>query len=309
MKRLLLKYGVVGLVCLVVAVECILRWGVGLGDPPLARLDPLTEYELVPSATYRRWGNTITINAHGMRAAEHPDVPAANERHLILVGDSVIYGGHFLDQTETISAQLDQILGQEERFAECTIRVLPISASSWGPVNQTAALQKYGTFGATAVGIVVSAHDLSDVPNTLPDILPYRTTASITAIGDAVQILLERFWLPTKSEGASQPFAVRAHLSLSALDRAADLLHSQSVSLILIYHPTMTERRGQVRTEREVFWDWSKTRSVPFVDLGSIPMVDTDYRDDIHPAATGARRIAQAIAPIMGANIVPCLGL
>eukprot|EP00172_Hildenbrandia_rubra_P004288 Plantae.Rhodophyta-Hildenbrandia_rubra.ctg83765.p2 GENE.Plantae.Rhodophyta-Hildenbrandia_rubra.ctg83765~~Plantae.Rhodophyta-Hildenbrandia_rubra.ctg83765.p2 ORF type:complete len:119 (-),score=6.39 Plantae.Rhodophyta-Hildenbrandia_rubra.ctg83765:4-360(-) len=116
------KYAIILFAVLVIAAEGVLRWGVGLGDPPLARLDPVTEYELVPYATYQRWGNTISINAHGMRTDAHPDLPEEGAQHLLLIGDSVVYGGHFLQQYEIISAHLQNLLAERSRFARCTLR-------------------------------------------------------------------------------------------------------------------------------------------------------------------------------------------
>lgn len=308
MRREMARYVVIGSAALFIAIECVLRWGIGFGDPPLARLDPSIEYELVPSATYRRWGNTIAINSYGMRAPEHPTLPSKRDRHLLLIGDSVIYGGHFLEQSETISAQLGQLLRIDPRLVGCTIRVLPMAVSSWGPVNQAAFLQKNGTFGASAAGIVVSAHDLYDVPDPTTDILPYRTAPSWTAIGDAYQAVMERYSQASNGAPDIQPLSVRAQLSLAALDDVANILRAEDVRLVLIYHPMITERRGQTRAAHAQFLEWSEGRGIPFLDLGKVQMAENDYRDVIHPTATGAHRIAQTIAPVIGENISPCNG-
>ncbi|MDU9005322.1 hypothetical protein [Sedimentitalea todarodis] len=307
MSLAMIKYAAIGIAVLLIATECVLRWGAGLGDPPLARLDPSTEYELVPSATYRRWGNTIAINANGMRAPEHPALPANQDRHLLLIGDSVIYGGHFLDQSETISARLGELLGDDPRLAGCTLRVLPMAVSSWGLVNQAAFLKKHGPFGASAAGIVVSAHDLYDVPGATSDILPYRTEPSWTAIGDALQAVTERYLRSSHATADSQSPAVRAQLSLAALDQIADTLMDQNVRPILIYHPTTMERSGTIRAAQSRFLEWSEARGIPFLDLGMVQMAENDYRDAIHPTATGAQRIAQTIAPVIGKSLPRCL--
>ena len=308
MNRHAMRYVAIGTVVLLLAAECVLRWGVGLGDPPLARLDPSTEYELVPSATYRRWGNTISINANGMRGTEHLNVPDKDQRHVLLIGDSVVYGGHFLDQTETIYTKLGKQLSVDPHLDGCTIRVLPMAVSSWGPVNQAAFLNEHGTFGASVAGIVVSAHDLYDVPQVASDILPYRQEPSWTAIGDAVQALNERYRQASNATADFQPPQVQAELSLAALDQTADILRSKNVRPILIYHPTMEERRGQAKAPKGTFMAWSETRNIPFLDLSSVQMHRNDYRDDIHPTASGAARIAQTIAPLMVERLSPCRG-
>lgn len=301
-----LAYLAAGVALLLIVAETVLRWGIGLGDPPLARLDPVTEYELVPSATYRRWGNTISINANGMRAPDHPDVPTGDERHLLMIGDSVVYGGHFLDQSQTISAQLRQQLEDDPELSGCVFQVLPMAVSSWGPVNQAAFLAKHGAFGASVAGIVVSAHDLYDVPQHASDILPYRQAPSWTAIGDAVQAVTERYYQAANSGEGLQPLWVRQDLTLAALDDMAKRLRDQNVQPVLIYHPTIQERAGVGKPEKAVFFEWSETRNIPWIDLSNVQMRAGDYRDDIHPAASGAAHIAQHIAPVMGGATPTC---
>lgn len=306
MNRRALSYLAATAALALVAAECALRWGIGLGDPPLARLDQAMEYELVPSATYRRWGNTISINANGMRAPDHPDAPAGDERHLLLIGDSVVYGGHFLDQSETIPAQLRLALGTDPDLDGCIIWVLPMAVSSWGPVNQAAFLAEKGAFGSSVAGIVVSDHDLYDVPQTASDILPYRQAPSWTAIGDAVQAVNERRQQAAYAGADLAPLEERARHSLEALDRMAKMLRDQDVRPFLIYHPTQQERSGTVKPAKARFAQWSQDQSIPLIDLGDVQMHVGDYRDDIHPAAPGAGRIARHLAPVLATALQPC---
>ena len=133
-----------GALALLVLAELGLRFGVGLGNPPLVTRDPNVEYRLVPSASYSRFGNRVEINSHGMRGPEHPAVAETSERRVLLIGDSVIYGNHFLDQSETIALQMIDRLRATPRLSGCTLRVMPAAASSWGPVNQAAYLADLG---------------------------------------------------------------------------------------------------------------------------------------------------------------------
>ena len=109
-----------------------LRWDVGLCGPPLVRLDPATEYELAPSAESRRWGNRIAINSRETRGPEFAPLPGAGERRILLVGDSVIYGNHFLDQEETIAARIRTIVSEDPDLAGCDIMIVAAAVSSWG---------------------------------------------------------------------------------------------------------------------------------------------------------------------------------
>lgn len=294
------------LVALTVATEVTLRFVVGLGDPPLARLDPVTEYELVPAASYRRWGNIITVNSAGMRTREHSALPDGAERRLLLIGDSVIYGTHFLDQRETIAAVLEDRLAELTRLNGCKILALPMAVSSWGPENQAAFLAREGTFGAEAAAIVLSAHDLYDIPQPGPDILPYRLIGSRTAIGDAVEIALERLWQP-QSTGNPLPLEARAARSLKALDDMLAQLDAAGIQPVLVYHPTRPERIEEVvTTERDRFRDWTETRGVRFLDLRTEIAAKGGYRDSIHPDSTGAASIAGVLANALAGDLRDC---
>jgi len=302
--RVLCRAVLVGIV-LLLGAEAVLRWCVGLGDPPLARLDRVTEYELIPSAHYRRWGNFIAINANGMRAPDHAPWPGPAERRVLLIGDSVVYGNHFLDQAETIAAQLTGDLATNPRLAGCTVLALPMAVSSWGPANQAAALRRDGTFGAHAAAIVLSAHDLYDVPRLSADILPYQLTRSWTAIGDAVTALVLRKSRETATTDL-RPLEARAQLSLIALGDMVGQLRAAGIMPKLVYHPTTGERAGSMRHERATLTDWAWARGIETIDLGAEITTADGYRDTIHPNALGAARIARVLARSLAPDLPLC---
>ena len=294
------------LVALMLLTEAVLRFGLGLGDPPLARLNPETEYELVPSAQYRRWGNTIKVNAFGMRNRDHAAIPSATERRILLIGDSVVYGTNALDQHETIAATLESMLSESARFSGCVVLAMPMAASSWGPVNQAAFLAREGTFGAEAAAIVLSAHDLYDVPQTELDILPYRVDGPLTAIGDAYRLVHERIWRPVQI-GEPLPPEIRAERSVLALDTIVAQIKGAGIDPVIVYHPTQPERTAEVKaSERNKFRDWAEASGLRFVDLGDVIVDQNGYLDTIHPDPTGASRIAGVLRDELASDLQDC---
>jgi len=293
---------------LLALTESVLRWGIGMGDPPLVRLDPATEYELIGPANYTRWGNRIEINEHGMRGPEIANVRSPAERRVLLIGDSVIYGGHFIDQTDTIAAHTRQYLREQPRLSECEeVTVLPLAASSWGPVNQAAFLARIGGFDAQTAGLVVSAHDLYDTPQAAAEMLPYRTSAPLLALTDAAQAVIERLRPPDLPEPKlSHEQSVAA--TLEALTQMVTQLRAAAVSPTLIYHPTISERSGPPRPERMAFQDWALAHKVPFLDLGVLSIGQDDYRDNIHPNAIGTSILAEQLAKTLGSGLSGCGG-
>ena len=280
-----LRLGALVLVGLVIAAEIGLRV-IGLGDPPLAVRDAELEYRLVPNGDYRRWGNEISINSHGFRTADHPDEVPAGETRVLLIGDSVVYGNHFLDQSETVSLRLSDLLSTPD----CTVRVIPMAVSSWGPVNQAAALARHGSFGAAQIALVVSGHDLVDMPIEGGSLIPYRTSPAIGAIGDAIEAVLER-----QGERARNPlsFDERVVASLAALDSIADHARRENAELLFVYNATVPERASGTSENGQRLMDWAVAQGIDIIDLGAVG--DVSYRDAIHPDAPGAGAIARTL--------------
>lgn len=270
------------------ATEIALRL-VGLGDPPIAVRDEMLEYRLVPDANYKRWGNRIQINNHGFRAADHPEEVPGDEVRLLLIGDSIVYGNHFLDQDETIAPLLSTILSS----SECKVRVIPMAVSSWGPVNQAAALELYGTFGASEVVLVLSAHDLVDTPTHNGSLVPYRLSPPLGAIGDFVEAVIERLFPPVAPK-TPLPFEERVQASLAALDTILEHTEFANADLLLVYNADVHERVSGISDLGLSFFHWADSQNIETLNLGMVPGVT--YRDTIHPDANGTAHIAQTLA-------------
>jgi hypothetical protein len=291
----------------IVLLELVLRFGLGLGDPPLVVKDPKIEYRLVPAASYSRFGNSIEINSFGMRGPEVSEQASDTERRIILIGDSVVYGNHFIDQHETISAQLTSMLEDLPEMAGCQPVALAAAASSWGPVNQAAFLSEIGTLDAEIAVLIVSSHDLYDTPIPGDAVIPYRLRKPFGAIGDAVQIGFERLVGQGHVRNTSIPLAERREATLQALDQMNLQIRQQGISAILVYHPTTLERNRALAREHADFSDWARQKGVDFEILDG-PQFDASlYRDHIHPSAEGAKAIAQVLAELIASRIRTCI--
>ena len=292
---------------LLVALELGLRFGLGLGDPPLVVRDTEVEYRLLPSASYRRFGNRIEINRFGMRGPDHAASAGETERRVLLIGDSVVYGNHSLDQPDTIGVQLTDHLAALPPLAGCTPLAMAAAASSWGPVNQAAFLADIGLLETDLALLLVSAHDLYDTPSGDGFLIPYRLRPSYGALDDAGQIVIERLKRRLVPGPPAQPIELRRQATLAALDRIEAQMARNGVPLILVYHPTVPERQDGLRGEAEVFAHWAQRRGVTFKTLDQEDLkAPGAYRDHIHPAAPGAKRIARHLAHVSAAYLLPC---
>jgi hypothetical protein len=146
--------------------ELICRFAIGLGNPPLYQADAQIEYLLRPSKTYYRFHHRFSVNRYAMRADDFPpEKSAPDEFRVIVIGDSIIYGGVLIDQrdidTEIFKRDLQQQLARP-------VVVGNASAKSWGPPNELAYLQRYGTLHADVVILELSSHDYADAPTFVP---------------------------------------------------------------------------------------------------------------------------------------------
>jgi hypothetical protein len=178
------------------ASEVFCRYVIGLGDPPLYRADPASEYILKPSMTYHRFHHRFAVNRYGMRSDDFPPAKSTPEElRVLVVGDSVIYGGVRIDQadidTEILKRNLQQQYGRP-------VVVGNASAKSWGPVNELEYLKKYGTLDADIVVLELSSHDYGDSPSYVPVVgisADYPAKKPISALTDLFSTyVLPRFF-------------------------------------------------------------------------------------------------------------------
>ncbi len=144
------------LIGLGVILEVTLRLFFGFCNAPLYIEDPDYEYIYAPNQRVVRFDNVIETNAFSMRSKA---IAPTDTTVVLLLGDSVINGGNLSGNNALASSQLELRLTKSLGRA---VRVLNISAGSWGPDNAAAYLKKWGTFKADLLCLVASSHDAHD---------------------------------------------------------------------------------------------------------------------------------------------------
>ncbi len=286
---------------ILVVAELALRFGAGLGDPPIVERDPDIEYVLKPGETYRRFGARIQINDHHMRAAAFDARPASDEWRVMLVGDGVAFGDG-LDDAQTPAARLTALLGA--RAPGCAPIVGTVAAPGWGPVNQLAYVDRFGLFGADNVVIVATAEDVGDYPTHTREALPFRLTPSYLALIDAAQIALARQFAPgPRPSPLSQ--REREARSMTALARLVAKSQIMGADAAILFHPT----RSDLADGRSAAGDDALTAFARVAEAHTAPLIDLTqayraaaakpenlYADERLMSARGAERLADAIA-------------
>lgn len=185
-KRKLFKWLLVLLIFLCIA-EIALRM-YGFCDAVLMREDSAYEYIAIPQARHR-FGKHIFYNSYSQRSAE-----INNDSSFVICafGDSFINGGVPTDQDSLATSKLSKYLSEKNKQP---VRVLNISAGSWGPDNCYAYLQKYGSFKSKQFVLFVSSHDAFDNMN-FQKVVGVNTQFPDKQYKLAIVELLDRYILP-----------------------------------------------------------------------------------------------------------------
>ena len=135
--------------------ELVLRFAFGFCDALLYNESDKYEYIAQPNQDRHRFGAHIYYNSYSQRN----DEPDSTKVRVLGLGDSVKFGGTWMDQDSLASTLFSEATGTQ---------MLNISSGSWGPDNCAAYLKEKGTFGASAMILVCSSHDAYDVMTYVP---------------------------------------------------------------------------------------------------------------------------------------------
>ena len=142
-RRRLLLPAVATLIGFVLSAEILLRI-LGFGDPILYRIDAAAGFYPAPHQSVERGGARIQTNAYGMRSPEVADPKPADSIRLLMIGDSTLYGGSYIDQSKLYATRLSELLSKPDGAAE----VLCAGVNGWGPFHKLGYIERLGTFDA-----------------------------------------------------------------------------------------------------------------------------------------------------------------
>jgi len=285
------------------AAELVARFVLGLGDPPLVQPDPQIEYLYKPSRSYHRFGNRIWFNSYSMRSDEfsvHKTDP--REFRVMVIGDSIINGGAWTDQSQIATELLRQRL--HERLDRPVV-VGNISAASWGPPNELAYLKRFGLFDADMVIIVLGSEDYGDVPTFGPLGSDAPQHSPILALQEAIPRYvpqLRRLVFGRQTPPESKPALPQdIEASLDALRQMIDLVRKQRIPLAIAMHMERTEITSQIlKPGYNELRLTAQKRDVPVIELGlglaeAMNAGHEPFRDYVHPNAIGQAAMCDAM--------------
>lgn len=298
---------------LLVVLEVGLRLLFGFGNPLIYLADEKIGYLLAPNQRTKRFGNRIATNEYSMRSPPITPERSASTLRVLLLGDSVANGAWWTDQNRTISALMTQQLelllpssGESLSFEDTEI--LNASANSWGPRNELAYLQRFGTFQAQAVVLLINTDDLFATAPTSVQVgrdRNYPNRKPPFAIAEVFsRYLLPAPAVPDMAVVQAEP-GDRVGFNLEAIRQIQTLVHAANAQFLLAMTPLLRElgepgSRDYERQARQRLVDFTQSQQITYIDFLSV-FNDTEtpqslYRDHIHLSPQGERKVSELVA-------------
>ncbi|MDV3353511.1 SGNH/GDSL hydrolase family protein [Leptolyngbyaceae cyanobacterium CCMR0082] len=304
-----MKFVILGLLFALVGfllVELALKLLFGFGNPPLYVADDTIGYLLAPNQRVRRFGNLININQYSMRSNEIEKTRPLNILRVFLIGDSIVNGNWWTDQSSTLSVRLENSLLQydEIQWAE----VLNASANSWGPRNELAYLQKFGIFESQIVILVINTDDLFGVqPNSLQvgKDRSYPNQKPLLAILEIFNRFKKQQPIPGLKEVQNEK-GDRIGKNLTAIIEIKKYVVTNNGILLLAMTPLKREvlhgPRDYEIVARERVDKLVAQQQIPYIDFLQLfqdtPIPEHLYRDHIHLSPSGNTLVTQSLTAL-----------
>lgn len=288
------------ILALILLTELGLRLFLGLGNPLVYVTDPQIGYLLAPNQQVRRFGNRIEINQFSMRGS--PISPRRSEQtwRIVLLGDSIANGGWWTDQSATLSTLLEQGLqsaATSKRYER--VEVLNASANSWGPRNELAYLQRFGSFEAQIILLLINTDDLFGIAPTSVPVGRDRTYPSHKPALALIE-LVNRYIRPPapvpEMDALYQEGGDRVGFNLAAIEGIRVFAQQQYSTLIVAMTPLLREMgspgsREYERVARQRLQEYLTAQGIPYLDFlplfNAAPDPPSLYRDHIHLSLSG----------------------
>lgn len=285
-------------------LEFILRFKFGFCDALLYQSSDKYEYIAQPNQDRYRFGAHILINSHSQRSEE----PDTTKMKILGLGDSVLFGGTWMDQDSLATTLFSQKSGMQ---------MLNISAGSWGPDNCAAYLKEKGTFDAQAMVLVCSSHDAYDVMSFAPVVGIYPTYPN-RQYSLAIWELIDRYLIPrgkilfTKYSAKLDPDAAvvnatqhtsvakKSPISNPGFDQLKAIADSLHIPFGIYLHAETGElQQGSYNEMGKQICQWAETNKVPLMkglENGEKPEM---YKDIIHLNEKGQRHLASCLEQLV----------
>lgn len=307
-KRLIILLAILGV------AELTLRFGFGFCNAPLYIEDPDFEYVFAPNQYRFRFRNVVRTNELSMRSES---LNPSDTTVILLVGDSVINGGNPTDHDDLASTILEK---QFTEYYKQPVRVLNVSAGSWGPDNAFAFLKKKGFFDADMICLVTSSHDaydnmshhkvVGDNPN-YPD-KQYKMALYefwhryiyTLFVYHYVEVPLKEFLGPATQKAPNDVIHKFGTTFNAGFQHLADTTKAMGIPFLMYLHPELPEiAQNRYDTQGEEILAFAHKNHIPVIEELKLHPSKDLFRspefDTIHYNAKGQAFMAKHLYPIL----------
>jgi hypothetical protein len=246
----------------------------GLGDRPLYRADAEIGYIPLPRqrgrfANQHDWA----FNERSMHTAQRFDT-SGDDRDILLIGDSLVFGGHFIEST--LGPALARASGA---------RVWPIAAPSWGLANELTYLEDNPDVaaGVDHIVFVLNSEDFGPASHWVNNYMhPTRQPRSFAL-----------YWLGAKFRSGGDSGAIPVIDRGPLEKRMVQLSGKTKARLHVFFYPS----RGELAANKNCFDMPEFMRSYRGYCLGEDPeWSQSFYLDEIHPRFEAGPLLGRALA-------------
>jgi hypothetical protein len=292
---------------LFVIIEVGLRSLFGFGNPLIYIGDDKIGYLLAPNQRTRRFGNRIEINQYSMRSPPIEKTASPSTLRVLLLGDSIANGGWWTDQDNTISSLMMRSLNAVNNGKYQEIEVLNASANSWGPRNELAYLQRFGTFNAEAIVLLINTDDLfATTPTSLPvgRDRNYPDSKPALALVEVFERYVTKQKLIPELKAVQDEKGDRIAINLEAISKIQALTRENNCQFLLVMTPLLREigkpgSRDYEIIARQRLKDFTEAQQITYIDFlptfNAIKEPKAIYQDHIHFNLKGNQLLREKI--------------
>ena len=231
---------------------------------------------------------------------------------MFLLGDSLANGNWWTDQADILSTLIANAL--ESRLPEGyhQVEALNASANSWGPRNELAYVERFGTFGASTVVLLLNTDDLFGTQPTSLQVGRDRNYPNRNFPLAMVEVLSRLFKKNQAIPGLQDiqnEKGDRVGKNLTAIDGIYQIVSRHEAEQrdrhrqVHVWRARAQARNHARLNARERLKSWASEHHIVYLDLLSTfqqhPDPDSLYRDHIHLSPMGNQLVSDLIAQAM----------
>ena len=236
-----LLVALVSTVVLLGVAEGILRMeGFGPGAV-VYEIDAFAGYYPAPNQNHMRYGGRVQTNRFGMRAPDFGEAKPQGTFRILMLGDSTLWGGSYVDQDELYARILERKLNE---LGHGKVEVLNMGTNGWGPFHERGYVDRFGAFGADLVAIMMPHDDIDRERYTLMSLPFFRKDKEPRLALE--EVLMHLMWRFRRDRiGYSEPFLeVQRELGTNEYGRLIHYLQTGEPGITKVVREPLTPVGG-----------------------------------------------------------------